>query len=129
MNDHENTQSYDFSTWELGEDALNNIEVAVWELLEQARDNTLRAKWPDFNKLHEAVVSLVRDQLAYAFNEHRSGSWSIDVSRNGTLRWLSEIDQEDESPAITLRPRQLIPLLLAPLSERLSQFPVSEYTE
>ena len=129
MNRQEGCRSYDFSTWELGEDALSSVESAVWELIEQARDKTLRLDWPDFTTLHNAVFKLVREQLAYAFEEHRSGQWQIDLSQDAALRWLSEIDQEDEPATITLRPRQLIPLLIAPLSERVSQIPVSEYVE
>jgi hypothetical protein len=129
MSGQERAPPYDFSDWQLGEDALSDVEVVAWELIEQAQDKTLRHNWPDFSKLHDAVAKLVRDQLLHAFQEHHSGNWRIDLSGEATLRWISEIHEEDEQPVITLTPRQLIPLLIAPLSERLSQLPISEYIE
>ena len=126
MNDQENTHPYDFSTWELGEDALSDVEVAVCDLLEQASNDKSGPESDDYTKLHEAVLDLVRGQLGYAFGEHRAGTWRIDLTKDAAIRWFSEIDQPDEVQSIMLKPRQIIPLLMGSLSEHVGQFPPSE---
>jgi hypothetical protein len=129
MNREELAPPYDFSNWELGEDTLSNVEVAVWELLDEAQDKTMRHNWPDFKKLNEAVIRVVREQLAYAFNEHRSGKWHIDSLEEPALRWISEVDGSGNQTTFILKPRQLIPLLIAPLAENLSKLPIADYSE
>jgi hypothetical protein len=125
MSESEALLPYNFSDWELGEDASSSVEAAVFDLIEQARDNTLRLNWPDFAALHDAVLNMVREQLAYAFQVHRSGEWRVNVSQGASLEWHSEIDQ-DGGPTIFFKPTQLTPLLMGKLALYVGHFPILE---
>lgn len=115
---------YDFSDWQIGADAYSDIEIAAWNLIAEAQDQeSVPADWPDLKQLLEAVADLVRRQIAAAFDSHRSGGWTILKSDDARLRWLSEIEPIDEPASIELSPRQIVPLLLAPLAARLGDFP------
>ncbi len=123
MNDHSSVQPYDFSTWEPGEDALSGVEAAVYDLIDDGIDPEFVGDWPDFEKIHDAVVDLVRAELASAFDMLQSGHWTTNLPLSATLSWRCEIDEPDDSPYVEIRPRAIIPLFMADLIGRLNQNP------